>query len=435
MDSSPPPNPYHPDDPALAAFAGREAAFARLHQHLTSPTHAEAVLFLGRRHVGKTALLRHFGAFFDDTFIDVYLPLQQTPLESEERWLLHLVQGIGKALALRDFTLTRLPEPPEASSQLREWFADSYLDELFGVIRYRRLALLLDDADALLNALGQALPTDHLVYLQALVQRYPQFGIALTLDTAHETAIPALSPLIHAAETFRLTNLSQQESRWLLQKPAAGLYAVPDDSADTIYKATGGQPLLLQRAGRRLFERWEAQQHLSQGSTHNADLFADVKGIIQQVYAESEAGFRETWQQATRDERLVLTAIVSLLYDDPLSKIDTTRIESWLVETDYPLDATAINAALRSLEYNEIVSSTSNGLAITAGLMQTWLLEHARLTDSPLHTAKQQPDWRWAVVVAILVVIGLLVAISFASGGSPEASGTPLPTVTLAGGE
>ena len=126
--------------------------------------------------------------------------------------------------------------------------------------------------------------------------------------------------------------------------------------------------------------------------------------------------------------------MVSVLYDDPLNTIDTARIEGWLVETDYPLDPTAINAALRSLEYAEIVHSTPNGLVITTGMMQTWLLAHARLGQGPVGTPESPAfslDWRWVIAIVVVVVIVLL---AISSAGQPGANTTPLPTVTLAGG-
>jgi hypothetical protein len=396
------------------------------------------VLFLGRRRVGKTALLRHFSAFFDDTFIDVYLPLKDAPLSNEGEWLLYLARAVGQALAVRDFTLTRLPEPPEDANQLREWFDQHYLHALFGVIRYRRLVLLLDDADRLVEAVSSDnMPVDHVAYLQKLLEQYPQLGLALAMDAEHENSLDMLFPLVNAGETFRLTNLSPAAGQQLLTRPAAGLYTVPEDTSQSLYKATGGQPLLLQRAGFHLFEEWE-QPRPSPAVKTSQDLVIDVKLFVSKVYTESEAEFRETWQTTTRDERLVLTAIVSVLYDNPLSSIDAARIEGWLVETDYPLDTTAINAAVRSLEYREIVSSTPSGLAITAGLMQTWLLEHARLSDTPGAAPNAQAltaGWRWLFVIVIVVVIGLLV-IGLASGGQPGASdNTAPPTVTLAGGD
>jgi hypothetical protein len=378
----------------------------------------------------------------------------EAPLANEGDWLLYLVGLIGKALAGRDFTLTRLPEPPDDTNDLRDWLAELYLHALFGVIRYRRLALLLDDADKLVEAVSSDhIPVDHFAYLQKLLAQYPQLGIAMTMDTRNESSLDMLFPLVNAVETFRLTNLSPADSQQLLKTPAAGLYAVSDDSAQALYKATGGQPLLVQRAGYHLFERW-AQPHPPAPTSARGhsppfeplyterggqESIPDVKPIIGKVYAESESEFRETWQTTTRDERLVLTAMVSVLYDDPLSSIDTARIEGWLVETDYPLDTTAINAALRSLEYREIVSSSPTGLIIAAGLMQTWLLDHAGLSDTSPEAMKPQPlapDWRWSMVVVILVVIVLILAIGLASGGQPGARDDDiLPTVTLAGGD
>jgi hypothetical protein len=350
---------------------------------------------------------------------------------------------VGKALAARDFTLTRLPEPPDDTNQLREWFATLYLHALFGVIRYRRLVLLLDDADTLIEVVrSDNLPVDHFAYLQKLLEQYPQLGMVMTMDAEHENSLDMLFPLANAAETFRLTNLSPADGQQLLTRPAAGLYTVPDDATLSLYKAAGGQPLLLQRVGYHLFEKLASQplppspSPYKERGSHEQGL--DLKLIINKVHTESEAEFREMWQATTREERLVLTAMVSLLYDDPLASIDTARIEGWLVETDYPLDTTAINAAVRSLEYREIVSSTPSGLAITTGMMQTWLLEHARLSDTLAEAPKTQAlaaGWRWLIVVMIIVVIGLLL-IGLASGGQPGASdSTTLPTVTLAGGD
>jgi hypothetical protein len=434
MDYAEPINPYH-DDPTQAAFAGREDAFIRLHQHLTNPTNAEAILFLGRHRIGKTALLLRASSYFDDSFIDVYLPLQQAVLDSEKSWLLHLVRAIGRALASRDFTLSRLPEPPENADDIRNWFTGTYLAELFGVIRHRRLVFLLDDAEALLRAVANdRLPDDSFAYLQELLGQHEQLGMVLTLNNEYESHLAALSPLVNSTEVVRLSNLAPGESRWLLQQPIKGLYIVPDDSAEAVHHGTGGQPQLLQRIGNHLFLRW--QGHPDQTTVRHDD----VKPILTQVYNESEAEFKQTWLQISRNERLVLTAISSLLYNDPLLALDAAAIEGWLVETDYPMDLTAINSALRSLEYREIVNSTQSGVAITAGLMQTWLLDNARLGEKSGVVEEVLPiaRSRWvAVLVVIAIILAVLLAINLSSAPQPTTADdtTPVPTVTLSTNE
>ena len=64
------------------------------------------------------------------------------------------------------------------------------------------------------------------------------------------------------------------------------------------------------------------------------------------------------WDMLNRDEHLVLAAISMQLYKNPLQPVSMTSIETWLAETDYPLDSVAINTALRSLEYYELIQGT-----------------------------------------------------------------------------
>ncbi|MFN8379394.1 MAG: hypothetical protein U0452_12060 [Anaerolineae bacterium] len=86
----------------------------------------------------------------------------------------------------------------------------------------------------------------------------------------------------------------------------------------------------------------------------------------------------------------MLTAITDLIFEDPLDKI-SVPVPIWLTDTDYPLDTTAILSALRSLEYNEIVTGMPDAIVITSGMMQTWLLENARLQNKAAKPSFRTP--------------------------------------------
>jgi len=424
-------NPYHPhpdDGDGAAPFAGRHKAFEFLYQRLTDPAGTESSLILGRRDSGKTALLHHFSRYFDETFLGVYIPLKDTALKAEADWLRLLADGATRALTERNYTLSRLPEFTGAGVDMRGWLGDTFLPELFSIIRrQRRLVFLLDDADALLNAIAEGrLPDDSIAYLHALIGAQPQLGLVLTLDSQFEADISRFSPLIALDAVFRLANLSEDESIWLLTEPAAALYRLTPDAAAAAYRATGGQPRPLQRFGYHLFKRWEAHPDRT---TLTPD---DVKPVTLTVYAESEADLRAAWDRASRNERLVLTAIISLLYADPLGTITPAGIESWLVETDYPLDGTAINAAIRGLEYQEIAESTAGGIRLTAGLMQTWLLENGRLSGRAPQAEARRPGLRWLALAAAALLVIVLVLVA-GQGTTPATTDTPapVPTVTL----
>jgi conflict system STAND superfamily ATPase len=424
-------NPYRPlpdDDPTSAPFAGRQKAFEFLYQQLTNPAGTETSLIIGRRDSGKTALLNHFSRFFDESFLGVMIPLKGNEFTSEADWLNLFVDGAARELAERNYTLSRLPEFEGAASAMRAWFTETYLPEILNVIRrHRRLVFLLDDADVLLKVIQDGkLPDDTIAFLHGLVQSNPQFGLVLTLDVQYESDIAQLSPLATLEDIFRLTNLSGDEASWLLTEPAAEQYKLSPETATAVYKATGGQPRLLQCFGFELFRLWEGRPNRPPFTLD------DIKQVTAAVYAQSEADLRGAWSAATRNERLVLTAISSLIYADPLGKITPTGIESWLVETDYPMDGTGINAAIRGLEYREMVEHTPDGIRLNAGMMQTWLLENGRLNERTGRPDIHRPALRWLALAGIAILVLALVLIA-SQGGTTPASGNAIvePTVTL----
>ncbi len=427
-------NPYSTgadDDPALAPFAGRQAAFTRLHQHLKAPESSGALTFVAHAHYGKTAFLRRFSWNADETLVAVFIPLEQAQLTSEDALIHAIVRHTFSLLARWDITLSHLPPLPEQTSGLRDWLADDWLPELWRVIRpHRQLVLLLDNAQCLIDAIGGGqLPADCPAYLQALLTRHAQLRIVMTLAAERETELAALTPLVTPAHTLRFYRLSADESAWLLREPVKRFYTLPGPSIDDIYRAAGGQPRLMQRFGRHLFDHWlrdPAQATLSP---------EDVKAVLPLVYAESERELAALWEQSTAHEQLILTAMSRLFYNDPLTSIDREAITNWLIETEYPLDSTAVNAALRRLEYREVIAVQPQGhITFTIGLLYRWLMEHARL-----HTRKSEaesPSLAFSqrtlvITAAVVIVLALLLAAILSSSSAPTGDLPPAPTATL----
>lgn len=413
-------DPRHPHPP----FAGRDAALSRLHYHLTDlPLTAPPPLFLGRRRIGKSALLRRFDAAFEDHFIGVYIPLRRVPLDDEAAWLQVLVEAIRYTLEQRRFVLSLTTEPPADLPHLREWLRRVFLPLVFHVIRaHRRVILLLDDAERLVQAMDSgALPNDHPRFLATLL--HAQLGMALTMDTAYEDHLGRLVPLVDVAGVHRLSRLSDEACLDVLAQCRLG-----EGAARIVQAAVGGEPILLQRLGYHLYA-------LSQTKAESLSAH-DVNTLLPLVYADSEGEFAETWSGLLRDERLVLTAMSTLLYEDTAQPVSIGMIERWLVDTDYPLDMTTISAAVRGLEYRELVTGGIQDLRVGSGLMQRWLVNNARLTapQDPAAPAARRGQ-RGRVIAAALVVL-LLLALVYAISSS-EAAGReapPVPTVTLPSG-
>jgi hypothetical protein len=327
-----------------------------------------------------------------------------------------------------------------------------FLPQTLGASR-RKLLILIDDADRLLMALraGQ-IPSDSFSYLRSLTAKFRDLHFALTLDSDFEADLDDFAPLVVPTDVVRLGNLLPDETQWLLQAPVHGLYSVPDDITLTVQRIVGGAPGLVQRFGFEFFKRWENYPEL------NVFTLEDVKALTTAIYLYNENDYRAQWERLSVNERLVLTAISDLNYNAPLGRVDASAIQGWLVETDFPLDITAINATLRSLEYQDILLPTPAGITLSASLMQSWLLENARLgrrTPAPAasgqaasgqaNAADAPPPGRWnwvtprllrtLMIILIVLLIANVLAYVWVNGSTPSVTNILEPTVTLATSE
>jgi hypothetical protein len=292
------------------------------------------------------------------------------------------------------------------------------------------LVLLLDDADALLDA--KRLPLDFPLYLQSLLQAHATLSIVMTLNNTHETQLEKLRPLVSGIEgdpeAYRLGMLSVDELKAIFSQ-ADDIQAAQVTQA--IYQATGGHPALVQRFGYHLWERLGSWAFTPD----------DVQAVMNTVYTDSHALYADTWTTFSLNEKWVLTALISLIYADPLRHVSAVEIEQWLVETDYHPDMTAIHAALRALEYRQVLTNFGGKVTISASLLQKWLLENARLESLPrasagvfgaLSAPRQHPFLWVALFMAAALLVLILLALSSNSSVPALPPNALPPTVTLA---
>ncbi len=374
--------------------AGRDSIYARLQQKILDPSDRHAIIFTGHDGMGKSILLQHFSTIFDDPFLSILTPLADQQFLTHDTLLQTLIDGINTILEDASFSVSRIPIfDTDESFSLMQWFKDIYLPEIISIIRpHRRIIWLLDDAEHLLT-----FDMSILSYWHDVLKDNHQFAMVLMISTQHEARIPELDPLINPVSAERLPRLSYDDSATLIKHYAAG---ANETILRSIFAATGGHPRLLTRYGQILQSQWAAHG--------DKEAFEKSKSLM---VAASQDDFRQLWLKLTRDERLVLTAIASLIYDDPIKDVTPKRIEAWLIETDYLLDIVAINAALRGLDYQDIVRhQQGEGIALTMTLMQQWLLEQARIDDT-VSVSRGSISLR-RIVIAV-IIIGLLIALLF----------------------
>lgn len=406
---------HNSSDPSIEnspeLFAGRDAIFVRMQQRIFDQPYRQAIAFIGQDGMGKSALLRHFTHTFHDPILSLYFPLADLTWTTEEDWLRLLRDATNQLLIDHNYSMSRVPElsAPEEDGEappFAQWFREDYLPEVLRILRsHRRLVWLFDDAETL----WQQLPPDHLLYLQSLLAEQEQLAIVVTLNSRNEDDIPRLQPLVNPLHVERLHPLMQPEVETFFRQISPHLN---ESAIQQVWQESAGFPILVQRYAVQITQRGQ-----------------NVPDADSAVYAASIEEFRSHWQQLNQDERFVLTACASLLYEDPTKPITAERIERWLVETDYPLDSITIHAALRGLDYRHLVQQRAEGhLEIVGKLFQRWLMEHARIGGTSEGAGENRLNWRIIALVAILIVLVLVtVALLPPMVSAPAA----VPTVTL----
>lgn len=417
-------NPFDPTQPT-PPFAGRDALFARVHQHLTGAPVTQALLILGRRRSGRTAFLRAIRHQVDDSFIWVDLNLTSSTLVSESGFWLMLWENCKAAAATRGLSIHRLPHWPDdkRATDQRIWLIERGLPELYQLIRpHRRLVMVIDNAEPLADAVARGdLPSDFAAACGKMFS--PQLGLILTAHLDAESRMNKLSPLVDPAFTVRLNALTIEGVAQLL---TAGRDGAETGYTEALYHLTGGAPELTLRAAALVHD-------LSRGEYYRAE---HLRASMPDLLLWAKPGFALLWENLTADEQAVLTALAYLRFAQPDKPILAEQIESWLTDTEYPLDLTAIFSLLRRLEFVEIIDHAHRDVKIRAGAFEQWIREtmrpdHLRLTETPISAAPIDPKIiRYALIGLVILLMILLAAIALSS---PNDISDAVPTVVLGG--
>jgi hypothetical protein len=395
-------------------FVNRQQLINQFQNHLTSSGERAAITFIGRRKIGKTALLHQLRQRFTEGTICLYVALSASV--DEDTLLKSIAQQTIDAVTGLDYVMrvpVNLPEDDDEIA-LRDWLADECLPHLTDIMRSRqRLALLLDDAHHLIDMVQPSDDESLAAYFYERIS--PQMSIGLSLPLRYEDRLDVLAPLVRAPQTYRLNALTQEEAAPLFLEYAE--LAIPNEILTQLYENTGGEPLLLAAYHTQTLER-----ELRVITQQNLD------AITPAIYAAYQTFFRTRWDELDGEQRLILTAIVGMIYDDPLQPIQPSRISNWLAAQDYTVDTTTINAAMRGLEYLEIIDGQGR---IRSKLLRRWLIENARLEAETSGAFGGFSREVLLAGVALLVAVTLLIAVAASLTEGDATSASAPPTVTL----
>lgn len=438
----PVPNPYNPLEPVENPdwFFGRQEAFAFFRQHLVGMPLDRALVLIGRRGLGKSALLRQLQRHIDESYRVCVIDLNLVDLRGEEGLFAALVDEIRATLEAAEVSTYRLPDwpPPdsEEASDRRAWFREVYLDIALSALRHRHLVIALDDAHLLLDAIDKgALPADFTDYLAALQAAHERLDFVFALDISHEDRALTIPLLADPALHFRLSELAPEEAERIVREPVAALYSFDEGLVPRILALADGHPFLLTSICRLIFRRSEERHHA--GSIMELDLIAVYPAALEQ------AGdiLRPLWRDASQNERLTLTALARLTGEDGGPPVAFDALHMAVNDLGYEVSKTQLASALRSLDYKGLVRMDASGrYAFPALLIPRWLYAN---TEIPAPAAPDETARNWGrpalVVLGGIALVGIIGAAALSgvlSGGRGDdtpagAPGSPTATLSL----
>ncbi len=435
------PNPYNPLRPPAAPqlLFGRAEAFAFFRQHFVGTALERPLVLLGRRGLGKSAVLHWLGAHLEERYRVCVVGLGDLVPLDELTLLAALVNGITSTLEAVGASTYRLPSwpadaperPPEA---LRAWFADDFLGVALAALRARHLVLALDDAHLLWQAAEQGtLPAGWWDVLGGWLARYARLDAVLALDAGWEERLFQHPLLNDPTAHFRLQELPHTEAARLVREPVAEVYTFADGAVERILALAGGHPFLLQTLGFLLFRRSEEREHAEPISLE------DVQAVLPAVLDQADTIFAPLWGAATHNERVTLSALVRLSEALENAPIAFATLYEWLRKAGYGLNRTQLAAALRSLGYAGLVWAEEDTYRLPARLIADWV--RANVTPPQPHTRATKSPARRRALLGALTLVGVVALVGvFAlhnAGGTgetrSESARTPnAPTATLA---
>jgi hypothetical protein len=431
-------NPYDPHRPTAdpALFFGRDDVFAFIRQQLIAARRAQAMGIIGQRGMGKTSVLLQIAYQIEPRYLTAYIDLADVRFDEVGGLFAAMADAARLALDSAGLSTYRLPPiPEEPGVDLWQWFSETYLDVTLSALRRsRRLLFLFDETSRLLDAIDrQDVPEGFDATLGQLIARDERMDIIFAIDAEDEHRLETFGPLSDPLLHKRIGLLDDAAAESLIRRPVAPFYEVQPDAVEGILAMAGGHPYLLHVINGLVWERVMGRRPRGSVTLH------DVQAVIRQATDEADPVLRLTWTRSTPNERHALSALTALTTASRGMPVRAEDARLWLLrESDEPLDETALAAALRRLEYRDVLRSTANGMyTFTTGLQHQWLVLNGDVQPVSTVVVPQRPSARrLAIPVALLLGLAVVLALALArlvtSQATPLASdGQASPTVTL----
>ncbi len=381
------PNPYVAGTPLEAGsplFFGRQDLFSFIGENLGA-AHRNNLVLIGQRRTGKSSLLKQLPLRLGDAYLPVYLDGQSIALDPGlPAFFSNLALEIGYALQERGFEIA-IPELHEFSERPAFKFEHDYLRQVRSAASGRHLVLLLDEFEELESATKSGnLDASIFGFLRHLIQHEAWLSVIFCgTHRMEELATDYWSVLFNISLYKHVGFFEYEDAVRLIQEPVAAYGMGYDDLAlEKMWRITAGHPYFLQLLCHSLV-------NLHNRAGRNYVTVSDVNAALDEILSTGEAHFVYLWNESSRTERQVLTALSRIM--TLTGHVMPVQVEDYLNERGIQLGRQVIAETLHHLSLRDIlavqVDSQSTGLSSGAsiygwrlGLLGLWIEKYKSLS-------------------------------------------------------
>lgn len=354
-------NPYVVGKPLTPAseslYVGRQDVFAWVEENLLGKTQPNALILYGQRRMGKTSTLyqlvggrrgRTIREYPGYPIFPVYVDLQRLAGCETREFFERLSHQIVRNLAKRQISVA----PPTNWSSNGAVYSnfDTFLDQVEAAMPENGLVVLvIDELEQLQDSVERGrLSQDIFPYLRSLMQHRSR--LTFILAGTNQLVEDYWSIIFHVGISREIGPLSREETENLIREPVSPMIQYDDLAVDRIWLATRGHPYFSQLICHRLISATNLEGRHAKMVT-----IADVRETISHIVAEDDSHLQHLWNESSRAEQLVMTALAGT---QDLSEGNVSRTEIAARLRELSVADEALNRAIKRLERRGLIKRT-----------------------------------------------------------------------------
>ncbi len=334
-----------PED-AKDRFKGRNDVFREIEMLVLSAQRPTLLLY-GQRRTGKTSLLRYMPRKLGTQIVPVLIDMQKS-LQSVT--LSGLAENMAKQIKEEAQNLLReaLPDPNAETLKNDPFIAlDQWFDDIEKIVKDRTILLCLDEFERLQEIVEETKSRAPLNFLRSITQNRKRWGLLFSGSHFVDELAAYWSDYLIGTRTVKLDYLKEDEASELIRKPVQDFPDIyEDETVETVFHLTQGQPMLTQLLCYEIVER------LNRKKKQRA-YPEDAEAVILKAFEAAGQYFIEFWSNLSDTER---NSLIILANKDLQGETDAD--------------------ALKRLVRRGVIVRNNDAHIIRVPLIQRWIAEN-----------------------------------------------------------